>query len=210
MTKRKLFLIDCTIDHFRGTKLPNRLELLQRYYHLINLDKIKHNPAICLIIKEVSHIWSKANLATQAEFTIKNKVNKLVREYKLKKKSEYYPMTKAICEFKSSLINLFDIANECPSKIKEDLEFLVNQRHPSRTGSIRSLDTNFVKRSENNLKRKCWEQRRIEKEAKRKFDAANSSIRIDELILDEKDGEIDQLAESVMNILESKDKDFKT
>lgn len=201
---RHLYLVNHTIERFSSAKLPLNREVLQRFYHLKNFYNFNQSQCLKTVINEIKLIWLRANLNTKSEFTIKDYVNKLVKDYKLISKSKNHKSESVRCKnFKIKLDELFDIASTCPSKIKEDLDFLEAQRKPGRIGCMASKDKAFEKSEMNKLKRKQNERLRIEKEKSRS--ASPNFVSICDLVLsdEEEDGQMSEgeLINSVFKLL---------
>lgn len=136
--RQKIFLIDKSIEILPSTKLPTNGQILQRFFHLKDLESNCSKVSIRNVSKEVLHIWDKAHIPTIVLNGVIGRIERLVNQHKSickNKKSESQSMRNRIHQFEIKLSELFDIAHPViEPKNAEDRSFLELQRLPERIG----------------------------------------------------------------------------
>ncbi|XP_017481362.1 PREDICTED: uncharacterized protein LOC108370541 [Rhagoletis zephyria] len=128
--RKKIFLIDKTIDTINEKKLSTNKEALQLlFHHTRDLNK-SVNDSCSIVVSEVKQIWEKAETPTQENSRCVAKLIKLYTDYRDAQKSvsrNNERKEQIVC---NNLEKLFDIAhgNTFAMIDKETAEFLIDQR----------------------------------------------------------------------------------
>lgn len=179
---RGVWLVGGTLETITGSKLPSNQQVLQRFFHLHNIESLTLSASATATMKEVIQFWDKARIPYRKDCHIIAKIKDLHSTWVgIKKNASRKTDTQKDKEqqFTDSLHDLFDIAHaEALSliKIQEDREFLMAQREKGRRGSMGPVDMVLAKKEERCHKRLLVKQTQKLKEVER---VQQTSMKVD-------------------------------
>jgi len=155
------------------TKLPSKKEVMALFFYCKQQQKQCIREACNSTSEAVLDVWAKAGIPTKYKPDIVMKIKLLFREWiNLKKNKENKAKRSAFLvrkenEWQCSLDSLFDISHSNAMEmitIKEDKDFLSDQRDKCRIGKIGTVDLKLVKKKAAAEKRSLTFKSRLKKE----------------------------------------------
>ena len=143
--RENLYLIGDVDSQIVGNKLPSNKQVLKLLFFNTRKLKLTIRESASLVANEVLLFWGKAGIPTKNKDKIVVRIEELHQQYRnVQKRKEQDCIQERESKFKSNLDLLFDIASppEMLNVLSADkLQFLENQRKPSREGFIGDIKT---------------------------------------------------------------------
>lgn len=142
--RQNIYLIGDVDTQIIGNKLPSKLQVLKVFFYHIRILKLKLRDSAEICIDEVKVFWQKAQIPTKRKDHCIDQLLKLYEQYQLLQKSINRDSNKIKeDEFKSSLLNLFDIAHANATQMVNEniMHFLTQQRQDGRVGYIANIES---------------------------------------------------------------------
>ena len=182
------------IERFNTSQLPNRADVLRRYFGI--QDEFKNckpkREVAAIIFEELKEIWAQGPYPVLTKNNAQNKIVKLHDDWR--KMARNFTKTKGSTndKFQNELLRIFDIAAKDSEKIigtdrfrtvaqrSEDLSFLIDQR-TKRKARFSSRDPQYEKKIKKNLiKEPTYLKQKNEREISNVDDLDKLSITDDE------------------------------
>ncbi|XP_048504680.1 uncharacterized protein LOC125499694 [Athalia rosae] len=142
--RQNIYLIGDVDTQIIGNKLPSKLQVLKVFFYHIRILEFKLRESAEICIDEVKVFWQKAQIPIKRKDHCIDQLLKLYEHYQLLQKSVRRDSNKIKeDEFKSSLLNLFDIthANAALMVNENVMHFLTEQRKDGRVGYIANIES---------------------------------------------------------------------
>ncbi|CAG17501.1 hypothetical protein CcBV_30.5 [Bracoviriform congregatae] len=142
--RQNIYLIGDVDTQIIGNKLPSKLQVLKIFFYHIRILKFKLRESAEICIDEVKVFWQKAQIPTKRKDHCIDQLLKLYEHYQLLQKSKSRDSNKIKeDEFKTLLLNLFDIAHANTALMVNEnvMNFLTEQRKDGRVGYIANIES---------------------------------------------------------------------
>lgn len=168
--RHKLYLLKNYDRDITGVKLPSIDQVLRFLLYNVHGKNESASESAKKVFKKLMIFWAKANIPIIDRINCDRKILKLHGKWTALRKNKHRRTVKQITaesDFKNSLDNVFNIAHQNALNmitLKEDRNFLLQQRKPGRPGSFASKDAIFQKKESKKTAREARYQKFAEKE----------------------------------------------